>query len=119
MSDLIHIDAEYKHWIADLSLRYRKTQIKMAMKVNDEMLRFYWSLGKDMPDMHIEERWGYISRFYRLHSQSIVNYPQVEGELLPYAQIPPDHPICSLPDYNSMFRTRYGKYSSLSWSFHQ
>lgn len=108
MSELIHIDAEYKHWIADLSLRYRKTQIKMAMKVNDEMLRFYWSLGKDMADMHIEERWGqsvmknlsrdlqkqfpdssgfsetnlgYISRFYRLHSQSIVNYPQVEGEL--------------------------------------
>lgn len=37
-------------------------QIKAATRVNNEMLRFYWSLGKDMVEMHAESRWG--SKFY-------------------------------------------------------
>ena len=37
-------------------------QIKAATKVNQEMLKFYWSLGKDMVEMRAESRWG--SKFY-------------------------------------------------------
>ena len=42
------IDSQYKEWIADLSKRYRQSQVKAAVKVNTEMLRFYWSLGRDI-----------------------------------------------------------------------
>ena len=52
------LDKEYKEWIAELSSRYRKSQIKAAVKVNQAMLQFYWELGRDVVEMHIEERWG-------------------------------------------------------------
>ncbi len=52
------LDKEYTQWIKELSSRYRKSQIKAAVKVNEEMLRFYWELGRDIVEMRIEERWG-------------------------------------------------------------
>ncbi len=59
MGTLITIlDKEYKNWIKDLSSRYRKSQIKAALKVNYEMLRFYYDLGKDIVSMKAESKWG-------------------------------------------------------------
>lgn len=52
------IDNQYKKWVAELSRRYRKSQIKAAVKVNNEMLRFYWSLGRDIVALQAETRWG-------------------------------------------------------------
>lgn len=52
------LDKEYKNWIKDLSSRYRRSQIKAALKVNDEMLRFYYDLGKDIVSMKAESKWG-------------------------------------------------------------
>ena len=44
----IHLDAEYVQWISELAKRYRSSQIKASIKVNDEMIRFYWSIGEDI-----------------------------------------------------------------------
>lgn len=52
------IDSQYKDWIADLSNRYRQSQVKAAVKLNTEMLRFYWSLGRDVVALKAEARWG-------------------------------------------------------------
>ena len=52
------IDKDYHDWIKDLSSRYRRSQIKASVKVNNEMLAFYWGLGRDIVEMHVEERWG-------------------------------------------------------------
>ena len=52
------IDKEYAQWLKELGTRYRRGQIKAAVKVNEEMLRFYWELGRDIVEMHVEERWG-------------------------------------------------------------
>ena len=52
------IDKEYLQWIKELSSRYRRSQIKAAVKVNEEMLRFYWELGRDITEMKAESRWG-------------------------------------------------------------
>ena len=46
MSELIKADNEYKEWITGISTDFRKSQIRASMKINDEMLRFYWKLGK-------------------------------------------------------------------------
>ena len=53
------LDKEYKNWISDLSSRYRKSQIKAAIKVNGEMLRFYYSIGKDIVNKKAESKWGF------------------------------------------------------------
>lgn len=45
------MDKEYKDWILDLSQRYRRSQIKAAVKVNMEKLLFNWQLGRAIVEM--------------------------------------------------------------------
>ena len=52
------MDQDYIQWIKELSSRYRRSQIKAAVKVNQEMLQFYWDLGKDIVEKKAESRWG-------------------------------------------------------------
>jgi Protein of unknown function (DUF1016). len=51
-------DAEYKSWISDLKKRFKSGQIKAAIKVNSELIKFYWSLGKDIVLKQAESKWG-------------------------------------------------------------
>ena len=44
MNDMIRIDDEYIKWLKNIKNRFKKTQIKAAIKVNEEMLRFYGRL---------------------------------------------------------------------------
>lgn len=108
MDNLIKIDLEYREWIRNLSERFRRSQLKAAVKVNSEMLRFYWSLGEDIARLQVESKWGsgvfsmisrdlqrmlpdvkgfsitnigYIRRFYLLYYQYNVIYPQLGGKL--------------------------------------
>ena len=70
MSKSINIlDKDYIQWIKDLSSRYRRSQIKAAVKVNQEMLQFYWELGKDIVERDVENRYG--SRFYASLSRDL------------------------------------------------
>ena len=62
-------DTEYIRWIAELAQRYRSSQIKAAVKVNDEMLRFYWSVGEDIEKRQYENRYG--SHFYENVSKDL------------------------------------------------
>lgn len=102
------MNKEYKDWILDLSQRYRRSQIKAAVKVNMEKLLFNWQLGRDIVEMHVEERWGekvitqlskdlrlalpgvdglsrsniyYCKNFYLLYSQDSEIVQQVIGQL--------------------------------------
>ena len=102
------IDKDYKQWVKTLVVRYRQSQIKAAVKVNSEQLMYNFMLGRDIVEMHVEERWGesvinqlsidlkremptaeglsatnlrYCRRFYLLYSKSFVICPQVEGKL--------------------------------------
>ena len=63
------IDKEYLAWITELSSRYRQSQIKAAVKVNSEMLRFYWSVGKDITERQYDNRYG--SHFYENLSRDL------------------------------------------------
>ncbi len=60
---------EYLDWIAELSSRYRQSQIKAAVKVNGEMLRFYRSVGKDITERQYDNRYG--SHFYKNLSRKL------------------------------------------------
>lgn len=58
MSELLRTDKEYRGWIEDLVRRYRASQIKASVKVNNEMLMFYWSVGRDISEKHADSKWG-------------------------------------------------------------
>ena len=101
-------DAKYKQWVADIASRFRQQQIKAAIHINSDKIEFYWSLGRDICELHVEERWGeaviktlsadlrsmlpdstgltpgglyYCKRFYLLYSQMFEKVPQV-GEII-------------------------------------
>lgn len=100
-------DAEYKQWVHIIEERFHHQQIKAAIHINSDKIEFYWSLGHDICEMHIEQRYGdaviqvlsrdlqriipeakgltpgglyYCKRFYLLYSQLFKKVPQV-GEL--------------------------------------
>lgn len=57
-SEGVHVDESYMLWIEEIKSRYKKTQIKAAVKVNAEQLLFNWQLGRDLVIRKAEERWG-------------------------------------------------------------
>ena len=54
----------YADWLQALSRRYRQSQIKAAVAVNSEMLKFYFSLGADIARLEKDQPWGsgFLSR---------------------------------------------------------
>ena len=67
MSELIKLDSEYANWIQEIGARFKTGQIKAASHVNEEMLRFYWFIGKGISERKAQNRYG--SDFY--HNLSI------------------------------------------------
>lgn len=49
---------EYFRWIIDLKQRYKKAQIRASVKVNGELLQFYWSFGRDIVALQANSVWG-------------------------------------------------------------
>ena len=108
MDKLIGIlDKDYVSWVKELVKRYRSSQIKAAIKVNNELLRYYWELGKEIEEKQADNKYGnkfyatlsrdlrhempnveglsetsirYAKRFYTLYSQQITILPQDVGE---------------------------------------
>jgi predicted nuclease of restriction endonuclease-like (RecB) superfamily len=132
------LDKDYAHWVKELSSRYRHSQIKAAVRVNEEMLRFYWDLGRDINEMNIEERWGhnviknlsadlqrlipnaegfsrtnlyYIKKFYSLYHTYVSLVPQVEGQMNP----PQDELVPQFGGQilNDLFATPWGHHKLL------
>jgi len=78
MSKLLSSDTSYRDWIQEVSKRFRQSQIRAAVKVNDEMLRFYWSLGKDISRM--SENAAYGTGFYKAVSADLQDiFPDVHS----------------------------------------
>ena len=78
MSNLIKTDKAYKNWISDVSKRFRQSQLKAAIKVNEDMLRFYWSMGRDIFRMNNDAKYG--SRFYNAISADLKEiFPDIKS----------------------------------------
>lgn len=72
------LDKDYLQWVKELCKRYRQSQIKAAVKVNREVLMFYWELGHDIVVRDAENRYG--SRFYATLSRDLKKeMPGVKG----------------------------------------
>ncbi len=58
MSELLKTDKAYIAWLKELKSKIRSVQIKAAVKVNSEMLNFYWELGADIVEKQVYTKWG-------------------------------------------------------------
>ena len=56
MNEIVNTD--YANWLQSISKRYRQSQIKAAVAVNAEMLKFYFGLGADIVRMEKDQPWG-------------------------------------------------------------
>lgn len=69
MKPITILDDDYLAWVKTLCERYRTSQVKAAVKVNEEMLRYYWLLGKDITERGDENKYG--SAFYATLSRDL------------------------------------------------
>lgn len=69
MSNIVKVDKAYSEWIENISKSFRQSQIKAAVKANNEMIRFYWNLGKEMDLKKNEYNWG--SHFFSQVSEDL------------------------------------------------
>lgn len=77
-SDSFMADKNYVQWLSDLKKRIRVTQLKAAINVNVEMLKFYWSLGEDICNKQKQYKWG--ANFMKSLSLDLrTEFPDVEG----------------------------------------
>ena len=77
-NELIKLDTDYREWISDVGKRYKNSQIKAAVKVNSEMLFFYWHLGKEMIALKEKVSWG--NKFYQRVSKDLISIlPEVKS----------------------------------------
>ena len=77
MKEINILDKEYAQWVKSLVAKYRQSQVKAAVKVNTEVLRFYWELGKDIVERDAENQYG--SRFYASLSRDLKEALQTDG----------------------------------------
>ena len=71
-------DGNYVKWLTDLKGRIRISQLKAAVKVNEELLKLYWSLGEDICNKQKQYKWG--SNFIKQLSLDLRSaFPTAEG----------------------------------------
>ena len=69
---------EYKTWIKNLKQKFRNAQLKAAVKVNSNLLEFYWQLGNDIVEKQKTTKWG--SGFLKQLSKDLISeFPEVKG----------------------------------------
>ena len=73
-----HERTEYRQWLGALKTRFRQVQIKAAVAVNTELLRFYWELGADIAVRQTKHAWG--SGFLENLSRDLTReFPDMKG----------------------------------------
>jgi predicted nuclease of restriction endonuclease-like (RecB) superfamily len=127
MNHSLKKDKDYSVWLKELKNRVRLVQIKAAVKVNSELLLFYWELGQDIAEKQKNTKWGdgflkqlsidlsaefpdmkgfslrnlkYTKQWYLFYSKEIEKNQQAVAQLI---QIPWGHNIviiskCKNPD---------------------
>ncbi len=69
---------EYKHWLGSLKNKVRNAQLKAAVSVNQELLRFYWELGTDIVEKQKNTSWG--DGFIKQLSKDLTaEFPDLKG----------------------------------------
>ena len=69
---------QYREWLKSLRTKIRRAQAKAAVRVNVELLRLYWDMGRDIAEKRMEAEYG--SGFFDNLSRDLKNeFPYMEG----------------------------------------
>lgn len=58
MKNVLTGSKEYKAWLTEIKSKVRNAQLKAAVRVNSEMLSFYWELGASIVAKQALAKWG-------------------------------------------------------------
>ena len=78
MTKILTIDQDYSIWLKKLKTKVRLVQIKAAVKVNSELLGFYWELGQDIVDKQKNAKWG-DGFLKQLNKDLSAEFPDMKG----------------------------------------
>ncbi len=82
------IDTKFVKWVESLSQNYKKAQIKAAIRVNSELIKFYYELGEEIAKTSFKASYG--NKFYDLLSielkKAIPNAKGLNHQNLRYAE---------------------------------
>jgi predicted nuclease of restriction endonuclease-like (RecB) superfamily len=78
MASDLTFDNEYRTWFTEIKLRIRNTQIKAAIAVNTEVLKFYWELGADIVVKQATAKWG-SGLLAQLSMDLMAEFPEMKG----------------------------------------
>lgn len=79
-NEIQHIaqDEQYRQLLRQVIERAKMVQYRTSIGMNQEQIRFYWSIGKDMSVAKAEARWG--SKFYHQFSRDLMTvFPNQTG----------------------------------------
>jgi len=71
-------NTDYKHWLVELKQQFRQAQLKAVVKVNNELLHFYWQLGEDILMRQKTAQWG-DGFLTQLSKDLMADFPEVKG----------------------------------------
>jgi len=71
-------DNEYRQWLAEIKAKVRQTQLKASLKVNAELLNFYWELGADIVIKQKTAKWG-SKLLSQLSRDLMAEFPEMKG----------------------------------------
>lgn len=71
-------NAEYREWLTSIKTKIRSVQLKAAVQVNTELLKFYWELGADIAQKQKLASWG-DKLVERLSRDLSSEFPDMKG----------------------------------------
>jgi len=74
----LDLSTDYTNWLAELKTRVRQSQLKAAVSVNQELLKFYWKLGSDIVEKQKNSAWG-AGFLKQLSRDLITEFPDMKG----------------------------------------
>ncbi len=78
MNDLVKLSKEYASLFNELKEKIRNTQIRVAMAVNQEVIRLYWDMGKQILEKQQQTQWG--SKLIETLSHDLLSaFPETRG----------------------------------------
>ena len=74
----LHLNEHYIHFLQGIKERLKAAQIRAALAVNKELIRFYWELGNELINKQKTYKWG--EQFLDQFSRDMRNvFPEMQG----------------------------------------
>ena len=108
------VDEKFKNWVMSLSQNYKKAQIKAAIHVNSDLIKFYYELGEEIAKTSFKASYG--NSFYNLLSlqlkKEIPNCKGLNHQNLRYAEK-------FYTRYKKIFPQVVGELTLIPWGHHR